>query len=51
MLEDTPIDKMLLTVLVLNAEMQRMLILGRLNSGRDLAKRKDVKKIDPKGVS
>ena len=36
--EDNPVAKMVLTVLALGAEMERKLILGRLNSGRTLAK-------------
>ena len=40
---------MVLTVLALGAEMERKLILGRLNSGRALAKSKGVKMGRPKG--
>ena len=41
--EENPVAKMVLTVLALGAEMERKLILGRLNSGRALAKSKGVK--------
>lgn len=47
--EDNPVAKMVLTVLALGAEMERKLILGRLNSGRTLAKSKGVKMGRPKG--
>ena len=44
-----PVAKMVLTVLALGAEMERKLILGRLNSGRELAKKKGVRMGRPKG--
>lgn len=47
--EENPVAKMVLTVLALGAEMERKLILGRLNSGRTLAKSKGVKMGRPKG--
>ena len=47
--EENPVAKMVLTVLALGAEMERKLILGRLNSGRALAKSKGVKMGRPKG--
>ena len=47
--EDNPVAKMVLTVLALGAEMERKLILGRLNSGRTLAKSKGIKMGRPKG--
>lgn len=48
---ENPVAKMVLTVLALGAEMERKLILGRLNSGRELAKKKGVKMGRPKGSS
>ena len=48
---ENPVAKMVLTVLALGAEMERKLILGRLNSGRALAKSKGVKMGRPKGTS
>lgn len=47
--EGNPVAKMVLTVLALGAEMERKLILGRLNSGRALARSKGVKMGRPKG--
>ena len=47
--EENPVAKMVLIVLALGAEMERKLILGRLNSGRTLAKSKGVKMGRPKG--
>ena len=47
--EENPVAKMVLTVLALGAEMERKLILGRLNSGRALARSKGVKLGRPKG--
>ena len=47
--EENPVAKMVLTGLALGAEMERKLILGRLNSGRTLAKSKGVKMGRPKG--
>ena len=47
--EENSVAKMVLTVLALGAEMERKLILGRLNSGRTLAKSKGVKMGRPKG--
>lgn len=47
--KENPVAKMVLTVLALGAEMERKLILGRLNSGRELAKRKGVRMGRPKG--
>ena len=47
--EENPVAKMVLTVLALGAEMERKLILGRLNSGRTLAKSKGIKMGRPKG--
>ena len=47
--EENPVAKMVLTVLALGGEMERKLILGRLNSGRALAKSKGVKMGRPKG--
>ena len=47
--EENPVAKMVLTVLALGAEMERKLILGRLNSGRTLAKKKGVRMGRPKG--
>ena len=47
--EENPVAKMVLTVLALGAEMERKLILGRLNSGRALARSKGVKMGRPKG--
>ena len=49
--KENPVAKMVLTVLALGAEMERKLILGRLNSGRELAKRKGVRIGRPKGSS
>lgn len=49
--KENPVAKMVLTVLALGAEMERKLILGRLNSGRELAKKKGVKMGRPKGSS
>ena len=46
---ENPVAKMVLTVLALGAEMERKLILGRLNSGRELAKKKGVRMGRPKG--
>ena len=48
---ENPVAKMVLTVLALGAEMERKLILGRLNSGRELAKKKGVRMGRPKGSS
>lgn len=48
---ENPVAKMVLTVLALGAEMERKLILGRLNSGRELGKRKGVKMGRPVGSS
>lgn len=48
---ENPVAKMVLTVLALGAEMERKLILGRLNSGRALAKSKGVRMGRPKGSS
>ena len=42
---------MVLTVLALGAEMERKLILGRLNSGRELAKKRGVAMGRPKGAT
>ena len=47
--KENPVAKMVLTVLALGAEMERKLILGRLNSGRALAKSKGVRMGRPKG--
>ena len=47
--KENPVAKMVLTVLALGAEMERKLILGRLNSGRELAKKKGVRMGRPKG--
>lgn len=47
--KENPVAKMVLTVLALGAEMERKLILGRLNSGRTLAKKKGVRMGKPKG--
>lgn len=47
--KENPVAKMVLTVLALGAEMERKLILGRLNSGRTLAKKKGVRMGRPKG--
>ena len=47
--EENPVAKMVLTVLALGAEMERKLILGRLTSGRALAKSTGVKMGRPKG--
>ena len=47
--EENQVAKMVLTVLALGAEMERKLILGRLNSGRALAKSKGVRMGRPKG--
>ena len=49
--KENPVAKMVLTVLALGAEMERKLILGRLNSGRELAKRKGIRMGRPKGSS
>lgn len=49
--KENPVAKMVLTVLALGAEMERKLILGRLNSGRTLAKKKGVRMGRPKGSS
>lgn len=49
--QENPVAKMVLTVLALGAEMERKLILGRLNSGRELAKRKGVRMGRPAGSS
>ena len=49
--KENPVAKMVLTVLALGAEMERKFILGRLNSGRELAKRKGVRMGRPKGSS
>lgn len=49
--EENPVAKMVLTVLALGAEMERKLILGRLNSGRELAKKRGVAMGRPKGSS
>ena len=48
---ENPVAKMVLTVLALGAEMERKLILGRLNSGRELAKKKGIRMGRPKGSS
>ena len=48
---ENPVAKMVLTVLALGAEMERKLILGRLNSGRALAKSKGVRMGRPKGTT
>lgn len=48
---ENPVAKMVLTVLALGAEMERKLILGRLNSGRALAKSKGVRMGRPKGTA
>ena len=48
---ENPAAKMVLTALALGAEMERKLILGRLNSGRELAKKKGVRMGRPKGSS
>ena len=49
--KENPVAKMVLTVLALGAEMERKLILGRLNSGRALAKSKGVRMGRPKGTA
>lgn len=49
--KENPVAKMVLTVLALGAEMERKLILGRLNSGRELAKKRGVRMGRPKGSS
>ena len=49
--DENPVAKMVLTVLALGAEMERKLILGRLNSGRALAKTKGVRMGRPKGTA
>ena len=49
--KENPVAKMVLTVLALGAEMERKLILGRLNSGRELAKKRGVSMGRPKGSS
>ena len=48
---ENPVAKMVLTVLALGAEMERKLILGRLNSGRELAKKRGVAMGRPKGAT
>ena len=48
---ENPVAKMVLTVLTLGAEMERKFILGRLNSGRELAKKKGIRMGRPKGSS
>lgn len=48
---ENPVAKMVLTVLALGAEMERKLILGRLNSGRELAKKRGVVMGRPKGAT
>lgn len=48
--KENPVAKMVLTVLALGAEMERKLILGRLNSGRELAKKRGVAMGRPKGA-
>lgn len=48
---ENPVAKMVLTVLALGAEMERKLILGRLNSGRELAKKRGVAMGRPKGTT
>jgi DNA invertase Pin-like site-specific DNA recombinase len=48
---ENPVAKMVLTVLALGAEMERKLILGRLNSGRELAKKRGVTMGRPKGAT
>lgn len=48
---DNPVAKMVLIVLALGAEMERKLILGRLNSGRELAKKRGVRMGRPKGAT
>lgn len=49
--KENPVAKMVLTVLALGAEMERKLILGRLNSGRELAKKRGVAMGRPKGAT
>jgi DNA invertase Pin-like site-specific DNA recombinase len=49
--KENPVAKMVLTVLALGAEMERKLILGRLNSGRELAKKRGIRMGRPKGSS
>lgn len=49
--KENPVAKMVLTVLALGAEMERKLILGRLNSGRELAKKRGVTMGRPKGAT
>lgn len=49
--KENPVAKMVLTVLALGAEMERKLILGRLNSGRELAKKKGVRMGRPRGAT
>ena len=49
--KENPVTKMVLTVLALGAEMERKLILGRLNSGRELAKKKGVRLGRPNGTT
>ena len=49
--KENPVAKMVLTVLALGAEMERKLILGRLNSGRELAKKRGVAMGRPKGTT
>ena len=48
---ENPVAKMVLTVLALGAEMERKLILGRPNSGRELAKKRGVRMGRPKGAT
>ena len=48
---ENPVAKMVLTVLALGAEMERKLILGRLNSGRELAKKRGIRMGRPKGAT
>ena len=48
---ENPVAKMVLTVLALGAEMERKLILGRLNSGRERAKKRGVAMGRPKGAT
>lgn len=49
--KENPVAKMVLTVLALGAEMERKLILGHLNSGRELAKKRGVAMGRPKGTT
>lgn len=48
---ENPIASMVVTVLSLGAEMERKAIASRLNSGRDLAKKKGVRMGRPEGTS